>query len=115
MSGLSDLNAVAEGEADAAIVTDRCMIQQLSPGLRVECRHLLWESAQGADELLRSGLGGNQGGDLPGHLVVLSLDAIISADQVIIPFLVFLLIKGNVGVFVDRGLHHFCEHAHFIP
>ena len=38
---LSDFNAVAEGEADAAVGVDRCMIQQFSPGLRIECRHLL--------------------------------------------------------------------------
>ena len=76
-TGLSDLNAVAEGEADAAVGVNRCMIQQLSPGLRVECRHLLRETFQSADELLRCSLGGNQGGDLTCHLVVLSLDAII--------------------------------------
>ena len=41
MIGLSDLDAVAEGEADGAVSVDRCMIQQLSPDLRIECRHLL--------------------------------------------------------------------------
>ena len=69
MIGSSDLDAVAEGEADAAVGVDRCMIQQFSPGLRVKCRHLLRQAAQGADELLRCGLGGNQNGDLPGHLL----------------------------------------------
>ena len=42
MIGSSDLDAVAEGEADAAVGANRRMIQQLSPGLRGECRHLLW-------------------------------------------------------------------------
>ena len=74
---LSDFNAVAEGEADAAVGVNRCMIQQLSPGLRIESRHLLRQAAKGADELLRCSLGGNQGGDLTCHLVVLSLVAII--------------------------------------
>ena len=60
MIGSSDLNAVAEGEADAAVGANRCMIQQFSPGLRVKCRHLLWETFQSADELLRCGLGGNR-------------------------------------------------------
>ena len=63
----SEFDAVAEGEADAAVGANRCMIQQFSPGLRVECRYLLWESAQGADDLLCCSLGGNQGGDLPGY------------------------------------------------
>ena len=83
MIGLSDLNAVAEGEADAAIDTNRCMIQQLTPGLWIECRRLLREPTQCADELLRCGLGGDQGGDLPSHLVVLGLDAIVPAGQFI--------------------------------
>ena len=77
MIGSSDLDAVAEGEADAAVGVNRRMIQQFSPGLRVKCCHLLRQAAQGADELLRCSLGGNQGGDLTCHLVVLSLDAII--------------------------------------
>ena len=38
----SDLDTVAECEADAAVGANRRMIQQLSPGLRVECRYLLW-------------------------------------------------------------------------
>ena len=100
-TGLSDLNAVAEGEADAAVGVNRCMIQQLSPGLRVECRHLLRETFQSADELLSSSLGGNHSGDLPGHLVVLSLDAIIPGGQFIVSLLVFLLVEGDVRVFVD--------------
>ena len=66
MIGSSDLNAVAEGEANAAVGVDRRMIQQLPPGLRVECRHLLRQAAQAVNELLRCGLGGNQSGDLPG-------------------------------------------------
>ena len=61
--GLSYLDAVAEGKANAAVGVDRCMIQQLSPGLRIESRHPLLQSVQGADELLRCCLGGNQGGD----------------------------------------------------
>ena len=80
----SDLDAVAECEADAAVGVNRRMIQQLSPGLRVECRHLLRQAAQGADELLHCGLGGNQSGDLPGHLVMLGLDAIVPAGQFIL-------------------------------
>ena len=42
MSGLSDLDAVAEDEADVAVCVDRRMIQQLSPGLWIEFRHLLF-------------------------------------------------------------------------
>ena len=101
MIGSSDLDAVAEGEADAAVGANRCMIQQFSPGLRVKCCHLLWETFQSADELLRCSLGGNQGGDLPGHLVMLSLDAIIPGGQFIVSLLVFLLVEGDVRVFVD--------------
>ena len=33
---LSNLHAVAEGEADAAVGADRHMIQQFSPGFRIE-------------------------------------------------------------------------------
>ena len=110
----SDLDAVAEGEADAAVGVDCCMIQQLSPGFWVECRHLLRKAAQGTDELLRSGLGRIQRGDLLSHFIVLGLDAVVPVDQVIVPFLVFGLVEGNVGVFVDRVLHHLCQHAHLI-
>ena len=35
MIGLSDLDAVAKGETDAAVGADRRVIQQLSPGLRI--------------------------------------------------------------------------------
>ena len=115
MIGSSDLNAVAEGEADAAIGVNRRMIQQLSPGLWIEGRHLLRQGLQGDNELLCCGLGGNQSGDLPGCLVVLSLDAIVSGGQFIVALLVFLLVESNMGVFVDRRLHHLGQHAHFIP
>ena len=47
MIGSSDLNAVAEGEADAAVGANRCMIQQFSPGLRVKCCHLLRRAEDG--------------------------------------------------------------------
>ncbi len=57
---LSDLDAVAEGEADAAVGADRRVIQQFSPRLRIEFRHLPRQSAQCVDESLHSGLGGNQ-------------------------------------------------------
>ena len=101
MMGPSDFYAVAEGEADATINVDCCMIQQLSPGLRIECRHLLRQAAQGAEKLLRSGLGGEHGSNLPDHLVVLGLDAIIPGGQFIVAHLVFLLVESYVSVFVD--------------
>lgn len=74
---LSDLDAVAKGEADAAVGVDRRMIQQFSPGFLIEFRHLLRQFVQGADELLRCCFGGNQGGDLPGHFIMLSLDTVV--------------------------------------
>ena len=49
---LSDRGTVSEGEADAAIGINRRVIQQLSPGLRVECRNLLRQAAQRVYELL---------------------------------------------------------------
>ena len=96
----SYFDAVAESEADAAVGIDRCMIQQFSPGLRVKCCHLLRQAAQGADELLRCGLVGNQGGDLPGYFVVLGLDAIVPAGQFIVALLVFLLVEVDFGRFL---------------
>ena len=63
MNGPSDLDAVAKGEANFTVSADRCVIQQLAPGLRIECRHLLRQTAQGSNELLGCSLGGNQGGD----------------------------------------------------
>ena len=45
---LSNLHAVAEGEADAAVGVDRHMIQQFSPGFRIESRHLLRQAVMGA-------------------------------------------------------------------
>ena len=35
MIGRSDLDPVAEGEADGTVGIDSCMIQQFSPGLRM--------------------------------------------------------------------------------
>ena len=61
MIGLSDLVAVAKGETDGAVGADRRVIQQLSPGLRNEFRHLPRQSMQCVVESLHSGLGGNQG------------------------------------------------------
>ena len=77
MSGPSDLNAIAEGEADGTVGVDRCMIQQLTPCFRIEFRHLLRQTAQCVYELLGGGFCGNHGSDLPSYLVMLSLDAII--------------------------------------
>ena len=57
---MSDLDAVAEGEADAAVGANRCMIQQFSPGLRIEFRHLLRQSVMGAVKFL-GGVSANKG------------------------------------------------------
>ena len=84
MNGPSNLYAVAEGEVDFTVGADRCVIQQLAPGLRIKCRHLLRQTTQGSNELLGCGLGGNQGGDPLCHLVVLSLDAIVPGGQFIV-------------------------------
>ena len=111
----SDLNTVAEGEADGTVGVDHCMIQPLSPCPRIEFRHLLRQTQQCVYELLGSGLCGNHGSYLSGYLVMLSLDAIIPGGQIIVSFLVFRLVKGDMGVFADCCLNHFCKHTHFIP
>ena len=91
MNGPSDLYAVAEGEVDFTVGADRCVIQQFAPSLRIECRYLLRQTAQGSNKLLSCSLGGNQGGDPLCHLVMLTFDAIVPSGKVIvcssIPFL----------------------------
>ena len=76
----SYFDAVAESEADAAVGIDRCMIQHFSPGLRVKCCYLLRQAAQGADELLRCSLGGNQSGDLTCALATAEVGFAISGE-----------------------------------
>ena len=58
---LSDLDAVAEGAANAAVAVDRRMIQQFSPGFRIESRHLLRQAVMGAVKFL-GGVSANKGG-----------------------------------------------------
>ena len=58
---LSNLHAVAEGEADAAVGADRHMFQQFSPGFRIESRHLLRQAVMGAVKFL-GGVSANKGG-----------------------------------------------------
>ena len=58
---LSNLHAVAEGEADAAVGVDRHMIRQFSPGFRIESRHLLRQAVMGAVKFL-GGVSANKGG-----------------------------------------------------
>ena len=111
---MSNLYAVSEGEADTAVSVNRCMIQKLAPRFRVEHHHLLRQTTQCAGELLRSGLGGYYVSDLPGYLVMLSFDAIVPGNQIIVSFLVFRLGKGNVGVFVDCRLYRLCQYCELL-
>lgn len=97
---------VFEGDADIVSAVDGGMVHQRMPVFDAELGERIWHFLKGFKE-------GFNVGSLQLHLLKLSHDrlqallcSIKSVRKAVIAFLVFCLVEGDVGVFVDALLHH---------
>ena len=105
-----DLGAVLEGHPDVFFAVDGDVVHHHQPAGFSELRQRLPAPQVfqvGFDLVFSYYTLGNQ----VGNLSVSSLGLIEPDHQSIVPFLVFILIEGNVSVFLDALLDEFCSNV----
>ncbi len=98
--------SVLEGEADVVDAVDDGEIHQRVPVFQIELGECFWQGLEALDEGFNVGSLGLHPIQLGHNRLKALLGGFESLCQALVAFLVFGLVKGNVGILVNGLLHH---------
>ncbi len=105
---------VLEGEADIVEAVDGGVIHQRVPVFQLELGERIRQSLEALDKGFNVGSLGLHPIQLCHHRLKALFGGFKALGQVIVAFLVFRLVKGDVCVFVDALLHQIRDHSQFL-
>ena len=108
-----DFLSVFEGDPDALIAVDSDEVHQLQPCVRRENGERLWHRLKGCDEGFNVSTLGLTFLNFLHHVIQPGFCFFKALAQAVEAFLVFGLVKGNVGIVVNALLHHIGNHLRF--
>lgn len=105
--------SILKSEADVVGAVNRGVIHHAAPAFEGEFRQDLRHLLECCKEVIHAGAGGllffNHGSDR----FQSGLGPLKTLDQALVAFLVFALVKGNVGILPDGLLNHIGNHLRF--
>lgn len=111
-SGLN-LLTILKGEADVVGAVDCCVIHHAVPALKGEFCQGFRQLCEGYKEVIHAGAGGLLFFNLGSDRFQSGLGPLKALDQALVAFLVFALVKGDMGILPDGLLNHIGNHLRF--
>ena len=105
---------VFEGEADVVGRVDGAEVNQPVPALQREFGQLIRHGCKGFQEILNAGPLGLHLMDFICDRVQSGLGLLEPFGQAVVAFLVFGLVEGNMGIFLDALLNHIGDHLRLL-
>lgn len=105
---------VFEGKADVVSSVDGAVVHQPVPAFQREFGQLIRHGGKGTQEILNAGPLGLHLMDFRCDRIQSGLGLLESFSQAVVAFLVFGLVEGNVGIFVDALLNHIGDHLRLL-